>query len=107
MEIVFAGAQKGRPIKCRAPAQHSAHVQALGGAVHLDLPVVIRFFVNEHRLFVVNGLWQHVLGPPLQQENGFARLGTAVREGGPSGAAADNDHVAIERHVGYSYIASM
>src|SRR5262249_60999968 len=68
------------------------------GAVHLDLPVVVRLLVDEHRLFVVNVLARGEFAASFQQQNALARSGTGVSEGSSSGTATDHDHVAFVGH---------
>ena len=54
LKILLTRPDQGPAVKTRAAAENAAHIKALGLAVDVDLAVVIRPLIDEHRLFVVS-----------------------------------------------------
>ena len=95
MKIVLAGAHQGPAVEARAAAQNASHIEASGFAVDVDLAVVVRPFVNQHRLLVVRRAVCDVASTPFEDQDRLSRFRTCISKGGPAGTAAENDHVAI------------
>ncbi len=93
VEVVAARAQEGRAVKRGAAAKDPADVQLLGGAVDLDLAVVVRLLVDEHRLFVVGGAVRLIFPSAFEQQHALAGARARRRQRRTAGAAADHKHV--------------
>src|SRR5262249_32247289 len=98
VEVLFAGAHQGRPIQRRSPAEDASHVKTPLRAVDTHRPVIVRLFVDQHRLLVVNRFLQDRFTSSLQKEDSFPGSRTGVSESPPSRPTTDHDNIIIAEH---------